>query len=63
MPKGPQGQKRKATKAPTAPKSKKLPRKLPEDSISRAVQIMREATGEKTSPALKRPVKGKGVKA
>lgn len=44
MPKGPQGQKR---KAPSAPKSKKLPRKLPEDPVSRAVAIMRDATGEK----------------
>ena len=26
------------------PKSKKLPRKLPEDPVSRAVAIMREAT-------------------
>ncbi len=40
MPKGPNGQK-------DAPKSKKLPRKLPEDPVSRAVAIMREATGEK----------------
>jgi hypothetical protein len=40
MPKAPSGK-----KAPP-PKSKKLPRKLPEDSISRAVAIMREATGE-----------------
>jgi hypothetical protein len=30
----------------SAPKSKKRPRKLPEDSISRAVQIMREATNQ-----------------
>ena len=44
MPKGPQGQKR---KAPAAPKSKKLPRKLPDDPVSRAVQIMREATEDK----------------
>lgn len=34
-------------KAPKSPKSKKLPRKLPEDPVSRAVAIMREATGEK----------------
>ena len=33
-------------KAPHLPKSKKLPRKLPEDPVSRAVQIMREATGD-----------------
>lgn len=31
-------------KAPQAPKSKKLPRKLPEDPVSRAVSIMRTAT-------------------
>jgi hypothetical protein len=37
MPKGQFGQ-----KAP--PKSKKLPCKLPEDPVSRAVQIMRQAT-------------------
>jgi hypothetical protein len=39
MPKGPQGQK-------TPPKSKKLPRKLPEDPVSRAVAIMRQATNQ-----------------
>jgi hypothetical protein len=39
MPKGPQGQKQ-------PPKSKNLPRKLPEDPVSHAVAIMREATGE-----------------
>ena len=50
MPKGPQGQKRKAAKAPTPPKSTKMPRKLPDDPVSRAVQIMREATGEKPKP-------------
>jgi hypothetical protein len=33
-------------KAPQPPKSKKLPRKLPEDPVSRAVHIMREATGD-----------------
>lgn len=33
-------------------KSTKLPRKLPEDPVSRAVAIMREATGER--PAKKR---------
>jgi hypothetical protein len=32
------------------PKSKKLPRKLPEDPVSRAVQIMREATGQAPAP-------------
>jgi hypothetical protein len=48
VPKGPNGQKRKAAKAPTAPKSKKLPRKLPDDPISRAVQITREATEKAT---------------
>jgi len=31
-------------KAPQASKSKKLPRKLPEDPVSRAVSIMRTAT-------------------
>ena len=31
-------------KAPKPPKSKKLPRKLPEDPVSRAVAIMRETT-------------------
>lgn len=31
-------------KAPVPPKSKKLPRKLPDDPVSRAVSIMREAT-------------------
>ena len=41
MPKGPQGQ-----KPPVPPKSKKLPRKLPDDPVSRAVAIMREATGQ-----------------
>ena len=35
--------------APEPPKSKKLPRKLPEDPIARGVAIMREATGEKGS--------------
>lgn len=45
VPKEPQG--------PKSPKSKKLPRKLPEDPVSRAVQIMREATGEK--PKTKNP--------
>lgn len=50
MPKGPQGQKR---KAPSAPKSKKLPRKLSADPVSRAVAIMREATGDQ-GPAKKR---------
>jgi hypothetical protein len=38
MPKGPQGQK--------PPKSKKLPRKLPDDPVSRAVHIMRQATDQ-----------------
>jgi hypothetical protein len=32
-------------KAPDPPKSKKLPRKLPEDPVARAMAIMREATG------------------
>ena len=41
MPKGPSGQK---PAAPSAPKSKKFPRNLPEDPVSRAVHIMREAT-------------------
>ena len=31
-------------KAPSAPKSTKLPRKQPEDTVSRAVSIMRTAT-------------------
>ena len=31
-------------KATIPPKSKKLPRKLPEDPVSRAVHIMRHAT-------------------
>ncbi len=54
MPKVPDSPKRKAA-AP--PKSKKLPRKLPEDSISRAVAIMREATGQK-APLAKKPKRG-----
>ncbi|HKU65285.1 MAG TPA: hypothetical protein VJQ06_09515 [Rhizomicrobium sp.] len=37
MPKGPQRQK--------PPKSKKLPRKLPENPIARGVAIMRQAIG------------------
>ena len=47
VPKGPPSQK--------PPKSKKLPRKLPEDPVSRAVAIMREATGEKLALARKKP--------
>jgi hypothetical protein len=43
MPKGPSGKK---PKPPAPPKSKKLPRKLPDDPIARGVAIMREATGE-----------------
>ena len=43
-------------KAPQPPKSKKLPRKLPADPVSRAVHIMREATGD-TPPA--KPTKPK----
>jgi hypothetical protein len=39
--------------AKTPPKSKKLPRKLPEDSASRAVHIMREATGDTPKPQTK----------
>jgi len=39
MPKGPQGQKQ-------PPKSKKLPRKLPENPVSQAVPIIREATNQ-----------------
>jgi hypothetical protein len=31
-------------KAPTPPKSKKLPRKLPEDPVSRVASIKRKAT-------------------
>jgi len=38
MPKGLQG--------PKPPKSKKLPRNLPEDPVSSAVHIMREATNQ-----------------
>ena len=41
-------------KAPAPPKSNKLPRKLPEDPVSRAVAIMRQATGEKPKPPTKR---------
>jgi len=48
MPKAPQGWKR---KAPYAPKSKKLPRNLPDDPIARGVAIMREATGVKGKKA------------
>lgn len=33
-------------KAPTPAKSKKLPRKLAEDQVSRAVSAMRTATGQ-----------------
>jgi hypothetical protein len=44
MPKKAADQKR---KAPSASKSTKLPRKLPDDPIARGVAIMREATGEK----------------
>lgn len=40
----------KAPKGKNPPKSTKLPRKLPDDPVSRAVQIMREATGEKPKP-------------
>ena len=47
MLKGRKKPKRKSVKPPTAPVSKKLPRKLPDDPVSRAVAIMREATGEK----------------
>ena len=32
-------------KLSTSPNSKKLPRKLPEDPVARAMAIMREATG------------------
>jgi hypothetical protein len=59
VPKGPQGQKRKAPKGAKRPAakvifrwekgkgaSKKLPRNLPEDPIARGVAIMREATGQ-----------------
>ena len=44
MPKKPQAPK---GKPPVPPKSKKLPRKLPDDPIARGVAIMREATDEK----------------
>jgi hypothetical protein len=54
-------------KAPQPPKSKKLPRKLPEDPVSRAVHIMREATGQgderKPTGPSGRPAKGKAAKA
>jgi len=43
-------------KAPQPPKSKKLPRKLPDDPIARGVAIMREAT-EKTAQAANAPKK------
>ena len=51
VPKGPQGQKRKAAKAPSAPKSKKLLRKLPEDPIARGVAIMRDEATETQATA------------
>jgi hypothetical protein len=38
-------------KAPQAPKSKKLPRKLPEDPVSRAVAIMQSATSQEKAKA------------
>jgi len=41
----------KAPKAPPPPKSKKLPRKLPEDPIARGVAIMREATEREVGDA------------
>ena len=44
MPKKPQAPK---GKPPVPPKSKKLPRKLPDDPIARGVAIMREATAGK----------------
>jgi hypothetical protein len=50
VPKGPSGQKR---KAPPAPKSKKLPRNLPEDPVSRAVSIMRTATKQDVGDIVK----------
>lgn len=52
MPKVPDGPKR---KPPSAPKSTKLPRKLPDDPIARGVAIMREATGEKPKPPSGKP--------
>jgi hypothetical protein len=50
MPKGPQGPKLKKAIV-CRPKSKKLPLNLPENPVSRAVAIMREATGEKATSA------------
>jgi hypothetical protein len=47
MPKVPDDPKR---KPPTAPKSTKLPRKLPDDPIARGVAIMREATEKQAKP-------------
>lgn len=59
MPKGPQGQKRKAPKGAERPSAnaisrweneggatKKLPRNLPVDSVSRTLAIKREATNQ-----------------
>lgn len=43
----------KKPKAPVPPKSKKLPRKLPDDPIARGVAIMREATEGKTAKSKK----------
>jgi len=46
--------------AKAAPKSTKLPRKLPDDPIARGVAIMREATGQTTSkPRVKPNLKSK----
>ena len=53
MPKKPSGSK----KPPTAPKSTKLPRKLPDDPIARGVAIMREATGQSAKPPSGKPKK------
>ena len=52
MPKTPTAPKR---KPPTAPKSTKLPRKLPDDPIARGVAIMREATGQTDKPKPSKP--------
>jgi hypothetical protein len=62
VPKGPKGQKRKLPKGSERPSAsaisrweneggatEKLPRKLPEDPVSRAVAITREATGDKNT--------------
>lgn len=51
MPKTPDNPKREAP--PAAPKSTKLPRKLPDDPIARGVALMREATEKADKPSQK----------